>query len=401
MDEIREINLSKTGEQKYAQPEIQSILDAIRQDDEHDPWVEMTHSFFNEEGIEEAITDFKTSESFRSLSEAERQEVERLGLLSLNPYNDLSWKIVKPNEALAEPSELEVLRLIPAIGADALLFSGVTLDDIDRVSPMYAEAYARLGFKRKLDFANFVGASILAKRRSYRDTFIDFDLSEVDGIKQTVGVGGDGNGDFRIRQSEFYLEGSIDPAGTNVMYAPKGPEKYFGAYHSVEPLILVALLKHIDRLGWSEDTQRQFIKSHLSLFEQKDDGRRGGGLYADYGESDGHYQINDVDMYYSAGLAQLAKEKGDFVWTELSNLYDRVNNLAFRTEGEDLVVQYGTRDKEFKWAPINDHCIKIPPELLGDFLLALLNQTKNGYGRTSDFCLINILNARLETYWHQ
>lgn len=400
MDDIRKVNLSRTGEEIFVQPEIQSVLDAIRQNDEHDPWIENSQSFVFDEGIEEAITYFKASKSFQSLSAPERQEVERLGLVPLSPDNNLAWKIVKPNVESPEPNQPEILKLIPVIGADALLFSGVTLDDIDRVSPKSAEQYENLGFSRKLDFANFVGACILAKRFSYGRTFVDFEISEVDGIKQTVGLGGDGNGDFRIRQSEHYLEGSIDPAGASVMYAPKGPESIFGAYHSVEPLVLVALLKHIDKLGWSEDRQREFINRQLSLFEQNDDGMRGGGLYADYGTSDGRYQIDDIDMYYSSGLAKLANEKGDFVWAELSNIYDRVNSLAFRTEGQNLVVQYGTRNKEYKWEPINDHCIEIPPESLNDFSLALLNQAKNGYGRTSDFCLINILNARLVTSWH-
>ncbi len=399
MDGLREVTLSSAGVEMASSSDIVDIISKIREDDEITPWVEIpryTYCHDNKE-IESAYDDFVESEVFQLLSDDEREVISNKGRLMVDDVGSFAWTI----ESTGGQELPRTLRRVTAIGADVLLACGVTVDDIQRVSPQSLKLSEILGFKGKVDFANFVGASILASPDEFRDTFVDFDLDESDGIKQTIGIGGSQHGDFRIRKAELYTNGSIDPFGSKVMYAPKGPETHFGAYHSVEPLILTALLKHLDKLGWSDDTQKQFIQKAISLFDRTDDGSRGGGLFSDYGDSDGMYQIFDIQRYGADEVARSRAEADGYVWEELPNIFNRESGicLTFRSVGDDFVIQYGKRDKDRKWVPTDDSCITIPQSRMGDFLVSLLNQSKNGYGRTSDTNLMGVLKARLDTDW--
>jgi len=401
MHEEREITLSRDGRELAQSSEILEILHAIADDDET-PWVDVrtwAPIFETNQAVKESVEEFSESEAFSSLTPDEQQESLRSSKAVLGKNHGLNWLIESPSKSGPLAEKPRLLRQIPAIGVDALLLSGITIDDICRSSPALVSAHESLGFKRKIDFANFVGACIISNQFDI-NRFVEFDLETADGIKQIVGIGGSQHGDFRIKQDEIYEEGSVDPSGNKVLYAPKGPERWFGAYHSVEPLVLTALLRHLDAIGWPEESQKECLRKVLNVYGKKDDGIRGGGLFADFGLSDGEYQMYEIETYYEDGDVDLYKKRG-LIWQELT--FSPVNTdtvLAIRTIGEDLVIAYCKRGENWQLEQCGDFSIKIPPHKTEDFLLALLNQAKKGLGRTSDTCLISILKARLNTDWH-
>lgn len=388
----RDITLSVKGEELADTPEMAELIEDIEHADENYPWVLVPryHSFTGPEDIRGYVDDFTSSEVFQTLSEAEQAEARSSidGVLVDEPEG--FWTIEVPAE--------EQPRRIAVMAADALLLCGITLDDIARVSPESVDRYGELGFQRRLDMANFIGACMISRAEMFKGSFVEFSLGSQYGVERVIGLGGSEHGDFRIRQSDRYIDGSIDPAGNRVMYAPKGPEIYLGAYHSVEPIILESVVKHIDRIGLPEEEQKQILRSVMDKYLEGDDGLRGGGNFADFGDSDAYLQAYEIEHWYSDPLDRKQHETGD--WCRIPYNAGSKYALSIKTEGKDFVLQNGETGEGYEWLPDDKYRIAISPDLIPDFLSALLQQAKRGAGRTSDRALLNILNARLSVDWH-
>ena len=388
-EQERDITLSSQGQELADIPEMTELIEGIECAEEY-PWVLVpTHKFgVDADDIKQHVEEFTSSDLFHTLDESEQTEAISASDSVLSKKPSVFWTI----ETGGQP------RRIATMASDALLLCGITLDDIVGVSPETVERHEKLGFRRKLDLANFVGACILTKSELFSRDFAEFSLGIQHGIEQVIGLGGSEHGDFRIRQSERYINGSIDPAGNHVIYAPKGPEIYLGAYHSVEPIILEAVVKHIDKIGMNEDQQKQILRTVVEEYTEADDGLRGGGLFADFGWSDAEFQAYEIEHYYSDTMNQKQRETGE--WSRVIYLPRSKYALDIKTEGKDFVLQNGTVGDGYEWLPDDKFRIAITPDFIPDFLSALLQQAKRGSGRTSDVALLNILNARLSVDWH-
>lgn len=395
-NEYREYSLSRRGQELAEADEVREILGAVKEHDECYPWViAPTAQFISDypETMRDYYAQFTKSQSFKELDQIEKTKSRRaFRIVNSGRSQNVSWQ-VESSEANGNPKTVRVIR---AIARDALLVCGITLDDLHRVAPGAIEKYCELGFENRLAMADYIGACILSGKDSLFDTYVDFSMKDSEGIDTVIGIGGDMNGDFRIRQYETYPDGSIDPVGRHALYAPKGIETHLGSRDKAEPLVVVAVLKHLHGIGWTDDRQKAFVRDVLDTYDAADDGLRGRGPFGEFGAYDGEYQSRQLTRY-------LPDEDTDYKETQVLDMLGvsyGESLLTLLTDRQDLVMKYGKRNNEFKWEPTSDSEVRIPEEYLKDFMLALLGQAKHGYGRTADYALINILKARLETDWH-
>lgn len=385
--------MSEAGEELSAQPAIKGIVQAITENREQFPAVELMDG--STENKHRSVQEFFQSDLFKSLPQEERIESFK------GTRDDGYWFIEGPqsDETLWEmPSEYA---RIPVVSDDKLLLSGITMEDMDSAGALGdIERYQDFSFPTKLNFANFIGAAILAKKdegeTGGRDQANSFEYDISDNCKRRVVVGGDIHGDFRIYEYEIYTEGSIDPTGRRQLYAPYPKAKAVSGYHSVEMGILVSALRHLDLLARndliSSGEQREMLENVVTRYEEAQN-QTGttpfAGHFADYGDDSPQldWHLNSYESYFEDPNAGRSEE----IWEKSPVNPNRSWFLETRTRGEMFTMANTSEDFLEDISEISIGLGQVP-----DLIIALLNQSSMGAGRTSDKSLIKLLHSRLK-----
>ncbi|MBS0552909.1 MAG: hypothetical protein JSS47_10330, partial [Proteobacteria bacterium] len=203
-----------------SEPARQELIERIKEDeDDCMPMVSVPrYSSFSYEDLDSYVAELLSSDSYSELEEAEKTIVIRA---INNFYNgDPEWGIegdISQDNLLHLP---DIERRIEALSGDLILCGGFTLLDIDRVDSDFWARNPELA-SRRLEFANMVGAALLAgSREDPQDRPSSFQYAKTPFITEEFTISGDVHGDLRIASYESYPGGSIDPAGMKVGYAP-------------------------------------------------------------------------------------------------------------------------------------------------------------------------------------
>lgn len=294
-----------------------------------------------------------------------------------------------------------VVRRIRVVRADAILLSGISALDIHDSMPDAWENIDRLGFTSRVDFANFIGAAYLEKHKFHPLKGAAFTQRDEQGVVETIFVGGDMHGDFRMRKNEVYPEGSIDPMGKRRDFAPLGDETVLAAYHSSEPDILYQALRYLNAIDLSEHEQLRIVRSAVFEFmdwlQPSSDAEEKNPFvipFADYGSHDDEFWARHTVNYFGDPARQKRYQDEEQVinWGSLGIMPgESEDGFNITTVGKNLVLGNGA----VREGVVDNYKeIIIKPDSIGGFIVAMLKQANVAGGRTSPRTLVAILSAR-------
>lgn len=395
MNAQNEIKLTKELTDWAADPMHAALIKHIEDDEEYLPIVTAPNSSYFDAEQQNMVSEFLTSESYRVLSEEEKSLANR-AIRVFSETNEPRWAIEGDTSQDNLLGNRSILREIPAPSGDLLLASGMALLDIDRVDPNFWSDHCNLANKR-ISFANMIGVAIATKALQYAPNtpLNTISFASAPFIQTEVTVGGDMHGDFRIQQVESYPEGSIDPVGARVPYAPYGSPRFASAYHSSELEVLECLLKHLNVTGLNNDEQRDIINTAIHTFidTEEVDNSPFNGFYADYGEEGAlEFFCERMKCYFMSKDSRVGTD--EVSWSELMVAPQSNRRLQVKSSKNQFLLQnvYLGDGKEVTKSSLP---VVVPTDQLGPFMQALLYQAARGSGRTAPTSLLKLLSARL------
>lgn len=243
----------------------------------------------------------------------------------------------------------------------------------------------RFGFEGKQQAAAFAGAYLLSRIFDHDERYVfgnypSFSFTR-EGYAQTVFVGGDMHGDFRMHQISRPVEGMLDPQGTPVEFMPTQRTPAYG-YHSMEPHITLAMLEHAIQTHGEvglELTLAEFASRAINVLGSHDTPLSIASTgFGDYGG-------NELEM--------------SFLASDLRRTLDRARDpephtIALRApylpqSSTDLVIRHTEDGLDFynqdrgNASAEEPSAISIHQEFFGDMFEALLVQAAKALGRTS------------------
>lgn len=389
---LREITLTPEASELATNPAVEGLIEQIVDDIEYTPVALLPNGSDFEKGA--VLEEFLLSNSFRVLPESEQSRVHRAVNIALRDEQSSSWRVE------GEPASDNLLNLptviakVPAIQGDSVITTGAVLLDIDRVEPGFDHQEF---FESRIEFANFIGALIVAGNEN-NALQNSFRYSKAPLIDEQVVIGGDFHGDFRMHQYEMYPHGSVNPTGAAVPYAPVGNQRAIAAYHSVEPMILVDVLKHLHISGLSDAEQKEVVESAVATFMESlpEDGDSpfGGARFADYGSQDDRFWNDEITFFFTDKEYREKVLKRD----ALSDARTSPSGTRrIRTKTSEVLVFVNTYKEGDEVKEALESAVRIPTEQIGPFITALLHQTNYGMGRSSPKGLLSLLETRLST----
>lgn len=385
--------LSYTGETLAQAPPIKEAVRSVRESEEYDPWVQVL-DYESDPEIERiakhSLEAVLYSNAFKALTPEEQYHVQALGALEGN------WRKLggyDPNALLPETSM--ILGEIEGLAYDKLLLGGATLLDLHRERAQeILEQYQIYGFQNKLHFANFIGAAIVAERSNESvsaDSF-GFTISEDAFTARRISVGANFHGDFIMRQHTKHTGEWIDPTGSVQQFGPMNEPLELRGYHSVEPSLVIAALKHLDSV-LDQDEQKTIVEKTVQQYQifAQDKTRPTSTLFADHGGDSEELEIDMMKMHFQASPGQTHTDE---VWANLP--IDPVSEQSLRVETRDGHLTLGNTSNNSNDSTRAKQNIVLPSSQVGEFILSLLKQSYTATGRTSDSQILNVLHARYQ-----
>jgi hypothetical protein len=210
------------------------------------------------------------------------------------------------------------------------------------------------------------------------------------GITREISFPAGFHGDFRVAVGEVYSNGSVTPLGRAALFAPLPERKIFAAYHSVEPGILLAAMKHLDVIGMESADQ---IMIYETLIEQIGETSYGGN-FGDFGDDDLRnrlYEIENERGYWDKTIA-LARANPKIEFELLRSIViPRNDNLRFviASKGNKFIIKNINRqgnDEESEGFELNT-------DELAVFIRTMIMTPG---GRTAPQNLVEMIKARVK-----
>ncbi len=266
------IVLSLAGEQLAQERPIAKLVAKIWNDEEYYPAAYLRER--QPESESETVTnELLASSFFTNMNPIDQSLVHKaFGLIGDTDEVLPSWAIEGDYSADTLFKSKDIVRRPLADPADGFLLAGAAALDVERIKPGFLDRATEFGFRTKLEFAMFIGASVLAsKLRPFNyltDAMIDGSSvrsEQTAGVTRVTTVGADLHGDFRLEQHEEYDDGALSPFGTPTKFAPTGHIIAARAYHHTEMEVLQTCLEHVHDVATPDEKQAFITQTSEAL----------------------------------------------------------------------------------------------------------------------------------------
>lgn len=183
-----------------------------------------------------------TSDAFKQLSNIEKHEV--IAALEIDETRTWGFGLADDPEALLVDVKVPRVRAAAHV-TDALVLSGAIGHEVSGAesiqtlaSEIEPDRHRRNMLLGGVVLHKLEGPQWLQLRYQSYDT-----LEHGDELGYRTWIGADFHGDFRTVRQTIFRSGAIDPLGRKQAFGPN-QEVVVGAYHSIEPTILRALLEY-------------------------------------------------------------------------------------------------------------------------------------------------------------
>ncbi len=286
------------------------------------------------------------------------------------------WVVRKQDHAAEKQVESE----------DFLLFSGQLASEILTKKQFWNPE--KFGFKSVFDLWGTIGARAVMLDKERRELMHQgYVWNSSEDSRQFVNeVTASSDGDFRLFRTEITPYPTIDPTGASVHYRPLLSEdaQRVAGYHSVEPALLVTLLKYAEQ----EQISLPVIEEkNLAVFLQPL--QKQGFVIGNFGDF-GHdpYGPSGHFVHYNAPIPKFSERQfasRHFVHTNFESTY-----RVYTGEDKRLVFTITPRNDESK----ETIALSLPSNETEHLIKGLFVQAAKGLGRTSVKQLVDIIGYR-------
>ncbi len=293
------------------------------------------------------------------------------------------WVVKKDGKEEKEDSDYE----------DFMLFSGYLASAV--LKPEEFWDFQKFGFSSVFDFFGCIGA--YAWKLEHSDNWRRGHMweSSPDGKHFVTQVTGDTNGDFRLFRTDLTPYETLDPLGNPVNYRPefRSDCQNVCGYHSVEPELLVALMKYVDQEkllcplltpSGMEEIVAELAKKGQAM-----------GNYADFGLGSPWGPDMHFVHYHTSSIPRLDEKTN---WNPFGVGID--SEHCYRTyvdENQGLVFQYEAFGKE----KCKEIALRLPKDEVPQIIRGLFVQAIEGLGRTSAKQLIDLVIYRFSSQFEK
>lgn len=239
----------------------------------------------------------------------------------------------------------------------------------------------RFGFSSLSALHGAIGAYVWGVQHSYEYRAGHVWESTVNGKTFQTQVTGDTNGDFRFFRNDHTPYETTDPLGNRVEYRPEftADHQSVAAYHSVEPSLLVGVLKYVSQ---EKIPAKNLTKKGLdAIAAELIPGEGGLPNYADFG-------MGNSPMVQFAGFsAPMPRIDQEVRWNPYRLISNSGGNFAMYVGREkELVFQYESEGGKKEIA------LTLPANEIDQLIKGIFVQTHGALGRTSIRQVIDLLN---------
>jgi hypothetical protein len=361
-------NIYPDAEKKLADT---GLAERIKKATEKDNFPD-THFFVSKSELPEMITDMRKRGFFKGnqdfFSKTYRPTLEAY----FKDQDSHKWVVKKDGKEEKENSEYEDFMLLSGYLASAVL------------KPREFWNFKKFRFSSAFDFFGCVGAYACGIVRP--PVYDGHKWESTEGEKRFVSeVSGSEHGDFRLFRTDLTSYETLDPLGNPVSYRPElySDRKFVSGYHSIEPGLLVALIKYADQ----EKIRCPLLTPggmNEIIAELEKNGQRI-GPFGDFGH-DSFGPRWHFASYHVSDIPHVGEEKGSPFSIGIDS--DAYYAIYVDAKGGLAFVHKSSDDKS------SEVVLSIPKAEFPQLVRGLFVQAMKGLGRTSTKQLIDIVDYR-------
>lgn len=361
-------NIYPDAEKKLADT---GLAERIKKATEKDNFPD-THFFVSKSELPEMITDMRKRDFFKGnqdfFSKTYRPTLEAY----FKDQDSHKWVVKKDGKEEKQDSDWE----------DFMLFSGYLASEV--LKPREFWKFDKFGFSSAFDFFGCVGAYACGIVRL--PVYDGHKWESTEGEKRFVSeVSGSEHGDFRLFRTDLTSYETLDPLGNSVSYRPElySDRKFVSGYHSIEPGLLVALIKYADQ----EKIRCPLLTPggmNEIIAELEKNGQRI-GPFGDFGH-DSFGPRWHFASYHVSDIPHVGEEKGSPFSIGIDS--DAYYAIYVDAKGGLAFVHKSSDDKS------SEVVLSIPKAEFPQLVRGLFVQAMKGLGRTSTKQLIDIVDYR-------